>query len=631
MSILIKSDIIGLVRPSVDVHTLGISSFSQLVEGCGWRTEVGNEDVGEALLSLKNNFGKMILRNWLKESRITILCFSYRLDPSDGVRLFDDLIETIRALNLFDYQGGKLKKVFFAGLPDACIEVKERYRNQVDVFYGDETPNESLNKIGIPSYCWPKNLNASIQYDEDRMTIGRELIASEAHNKIYPIDRSGYPEFGKINDTLMARIAYSKKRSCMPLMRAHVGPYHSNRLTSVRAFLNWSNILASTGFLDILSIGTSQLTQSAFGEDWSGLANGGGVQINSEEEYRSVWESSRPMLVRTYAGTKNVPELARMYEKNINMAWHALSFWWFCETDGRGKNSLKYNLEEHINTLKFIAKLGKPFEPNIPHHFAFRGSDDVTFVVSAVIAARVAKRLGIKNLVLQFMLNTPKSTWGFQDLAKARTMLYFVRKLETRNFQVFFQPRAGLDFFSHNTDKAMAQLASVTALMDDIDPHNAYSPDLIHVVSYSEGAYLATPSVVDESVKITMASLSHYRQLRKRGLIDDMSVDEDVLKRTSALIHDVQVVLDSIEKSIVDPYSPSGLYKMFISGFFPVPDLWGGRHKYRHAVNWKTKMVNGSSCVVDETGALIPVKERCNIASAVASQGQADDELCSIV
>lgn len=34
--------------------------------------------------------------------------------------------------------------------------------------------------------------------------------------------------------------------------------------------------------------------------------------------------------------------------------------------------------------------------------------------------------------------------------------------------------------------------------MDDIDPKNIYSPEIIHVVSYSEALYLATPDIIDE-------------------------------------------------------------------------------------------------------------------------------------
>jgi len=92
------------------------------------------------------------------------------------------------------------------------------------------------------------------------------------------------------------------------------------------------------------------------------------------------------MLVRTYAGTRNIPALARMYEDRIDMAWHALSLWWFCQSDGRRPYTVSENLRQHIQTLRYVATNGKPVEANVSHHFAFRGADDVTYVVSSVTA-----------------------------------------------------------------------------------------------------------------------------------------------------------------------------------------------------------------------------------------------------
>src|SRR5699024_8870354 len=148
----------------------------------------------------------------------------------------------------------------------------------------------------------------------------------------------------------------------------------------------------------------------------------------------------------------------------------------------------------------YIAKTNKPFEANVSHHFAFRGADDVTYIVSAYLAAKLAKGLGIKTYILQNMLNTPRSTWGIQDLAKSRALISLLKELEDDNFRVLLQPRAGLDYFKPDLEEAKIQLAAVTALMDDIDPHNESSPSIIHVVSYSEASHLATPDIINESI-----------------------------------------------------------------------------------------------------------------------------------
>ena len=144
------------------------------------------------------------------------------------------------------------------------------------------------------------------------------------------------------------------------------------------------------------------------------------------------------------------------------------------------------NLKEHFEAIRYIATTGKPVAPNVPHHFAFRGADDITYIVSGYLAAKACKELGVKHLILQNMLNTPKYTIGIQDLAKGRAMLRLVRGLEDSNFSVSLQLRAGLDYFAPDLEKAKVQLAAVTCMMDDIDPENDNSPEIIHVVNYSE-------------------------------------------------------------------------------------------------------------------------------------------------
>ena len=87
--------------------------------------------------------------------------------------------------------------------------------------------------------------------------------------------------------------------------------------------------------------------------------------------------------------------------------------------------------------------------------------------------------------------------------------------------------------------------------MDDIEPFNSQSPDIIHVVSYSEGNDLATPpTIIDESIKITFHSLNKYREYRKKGWIDNMDENQDVNKRMLYLINEAKIVVNAIESSI---------------------------------------------------------------------------------
>lgn len=387
-------------------------------------------------------------------------------------------------------------------------------------------------------------------------------------------------------------------------------PYFFKIILSVFIpFLLFIDLVIPLG-LDVLSIGTSQLSQSDFEKEWGNKPNGGGVPLKTREELHSVWKAARPMLVRTYAGTRDLACLAKIYEETINIAWHALSLWWFCRIDGRGPNGVLKNLQEHLEALKFIATSGKPFEPNVSHHFAFRGSDDLTYVISAFIAAKLARKMGIRHLVLQTMLNTPRQTWGIQDLAKARASLQMARSLENTDFKIIFQPRAGLDYFSPDIDKAKAQLAAVTALMDDIEPDNPSSPPIIHVVSYSEASQLADPGTVNESIQITRHALKQYRMLRNKGNIDNMRINQDVISRTNELMSDAQEVINAIESNIKDPYSPEGLYKILADGYFPVPHLACCRDEFKKAVQLNTRLLDGSMKVVDKNGERINIRDR---------------------
>ena len=69
-----------------------------------------------------------------------------------------------------------------------------------------------------------------------------------------------------------------------------------------------------------------------------------------------------------------------------------------------------YKRQEHIDTMKYVAFNNTPVETNVSHHFAFRGCDDVTYILAEVLAAKMAKKCGVKYFILQNMLNTPRST-----------------------------------------------------------------------------------------------------------------------------------------------------------------------------------------------------------------------------
>lgn len=590
----------GLLKSSLDAHTLGINAIRGQLEECNQIVLVGSNELEIALREINKIKNQHTISNWILNNKITHLGISYRLDPKDASFIVNKLIKTIKDNQLFKEDGGPLEQCFFAGLPESCHLIESEHQSLVKCFIGSESAYETLIQLGVQENEIPKVLLEGSQYDEKLNSIAQELIHSNLHLDYQSPTKNGYPEFGTKNDKLTLRIKYNQTQTNLPLTRVHVGPYLSDREKAVKLFEEWCKELAQANLLDIVSIGSSQLTQSNFNEDWTGLTNGGGVPIQTKEEYQRIYEVSRPLLLRTYSGTKNVPTLAKIHEESINIAWHALSFWWFNQLDGRGPNSLLKNLEEHVETLKYIAKTNKPFEPNIPHHFAFRGSDDVTYVLSAVLAARTAKKYGIHDFILQVMLNTPRYTWGIVDIAKARAILQLINPLKDSNFNIYLQPRAGLDYFAPDIDKAKIQLAQVSMLMDDIEPTKENSPEIIHVVSYSEALFLANPSVINESVQITQSALNYYREYKKNNPEFLNQFEQDIQLKTNELVNEVSILLNSIDNLITEPYTAKGLYDIFAFGYLQTPYLWANKEEFPHAMHFKTKVHNGSTVLVDK-------------------------------
>lgn len=603
-------DVFGFMKPLVDVHTMGIFTIANLLRDCGYKVLIAPDDISRALEDIHKLNNYSLVKRWLLSNNINRIGFSYRLDPTEGCDYFMSLYEHLKGDRMLKDDGGIINDISFAGLPDTCDMIWAKTNQRVLVFRGGETPVESLRMYGVPEDLLPTSLINENSYDKMRWEFAEKLIALERYRSQPPLDHLGYPECGKNSDSFVKRLEYAKKKHSLPIIRTHSGPYNPNRLEALKEYNSWCRTLSKSRLLDILSIGSSQLTQSHFGEDWEGLPNGGGVPVNSEMEYRIIKENASPMLVRTYSGTKDVPGLARIHERALNISWHALSFWWFDELDGRGNNTLLENLKEHFDAIRYIVTTGKPVEPNVPHHFAFRGADDITYIVAGFLAAKACKKLGVNHLILQNMLNTPKYTWGVQDLAKGRTLLKLVKELEDEHFHVSLQSRAGLDYFAPDLEYAKIQLAAVTCLMDDIEPDNNDSPEIVHVVNYCEAVRLATPQIIKESILITLNTLREYRLARAMGKVPNMKYDHDTQKRYDSLYAEAKGAIDLLEKSIPNLYSPEGFYKVFMEGFLPVPYLLDQNRKFRKATQYHTAIKNGGIKVVDDDGVVIDTMSR---------------------
>jgi hypothetical protein len=108
------------------------------------------------------------------------------------------------------------------------------------------------------------------------------------------------------------------------------------------------------------------------------------------------------------------------------------------------------------------------------------------------------------------------------------------------------------------------------------------------VVGYSEGSHLATPQIIDESIRITRQALYSYRLLKVKGNVNDMSKHPDVEERKTFLVKGAKEVLRTIEYCIKNPYTSQGFQNGF-SSCAPVTVLQGGISRSSEMANQNKK------------------------------------------
>lgn len=125
----------GLVKSGLDVHTLGITSLAQLLEECSFRVFKADTAVTEAPDRISESRYFQIFRDWLVQNRLSHLGFSYRLDPRQAVDLFSRMVHHLKEGHLYSADmKSPIKKIYFAGLPEACDIVTKTFQGQFPVF-----------------------------------------------------------------------------------------------------------------------------------------------------------------------------------------------------------------------------------------------------------------------------------------------------------------------------------------------------------------------------------------------------------------------------------------------------------------------------------------------------------------
>lgn len=538
------------------VHVAGVTNFLRLAEAAGWRTVFlgPSVPVDEVIKAAKREKADMV-------------GVSYRLTPETGERLLGEFAEAASELH---EQGVRFA---FGGTPPVAERVgKIGFFEQV--FDGSQPPEAIL------AYLRGQQAQARSEADFPQSTIER-----------------------------------IQWKSPYPILRHHFGlPTMEDTIAGIEK-------IAEAGALDVISLGIDQDAQENFfhPERQDPRRKGaGGVPVRSADDYRALYQASRrgnfPML-RTYSGTDDFIKLAEMYVETINIAWCAIPLFWFNQMDGRGPWDLEGSIREHQSVMKWYGEHNIPVELNEPHHWGMRDSSDVTFVVSAYLAAYNARAFGVKDYIAQFMFNSPPGLSDAMDLAKMLAVLDMITPLAHSGsptgvlregaggeggFKVWKQSRIGLLSHPLDPDAARGHLAAATYLQMALKPH------IYHIVGHTEAHHAATADDVIEASKIVRRAIENAMGA------PDLTADKAVTKRRKELVKEADILLDAISAlagpEAGDPLTDAAtLARAVTSGLMDAPQLRNnkfGRGQVR------TSIVRGASVTVNKKGKPIPEEQR---------------------
>jgi hypothetical protein len=509
------------------VHVAGNYNFMQIAMQLGYKTYfMGTATPIPDIIDKINNINPEIVG------------LSYRLTPKTVIPLLKRFFQSYNTLNK------KPNKLLFAGTPEV-VKVAKTIGEFDYYFVGGETRYEIISVL--------------------RNT-----------------DESSEKKFQPPMD-LISRIKWKKP---YPILRAHFG------LSNLSETIKGIKKIAEAKILDVISIAPDQNTQSHYfhpEDQRQDLEGAGGVPLRSKEDFISLNDSrmrGNYPLLRIYAGTRDFIKLGRLFQETIKNAWAVIPIFWFNQMDGRGPLPLKESIRQHLNAIKWHAINNIPVEINDSHQWSLRDTSDAIAVADMYLCGIIAKKLGVKHFIAQYMFNTPPNLTLDMDLAKMMAKNELLNTLVDKGFSVIKQVRSGLASFPLDLDKAKGQLAASTMVQ------LALKPDIVHIVSYSEADHAAKPNDIIESCKIVS-------QIINKSLSSNLNfISSSIITRKEQLITQAQDIISLIPnlandlEEAEDPYiNPNVLNRIVKHGIFDAPHLKNNKFAKGEL---KTKIFNGA-------------------------------------
>lgn len=391
-----------------------------------------------------------------------------------------------------------------------------------------------------------------------------------------------------------------KFKSPFPLIRHHIG------LQTLDETMEEIKKMAESGLLDVISIAPDQNCQQFFfePEKMDPKQDGaGGVPLRTREDFVRLYEASRTgnyPLVRCYAGTKHMVEFSKLLKETLNNAWAAIPVMWYSELDKRSDRPLLEAIRENMEAIRWNGENDVPVEVTDSHQWALRLAHDSMEVATAYLSAFIAKKLGVKEYVQQFMLETPSGISPKADLAKMLAKKELVESLMDQNFTVYRMIRTGLMSMPADMNAAMGQIGVSMYYGFALEPH------IVHVVAYCESSRRATAKEIIESVKIAKRAIN----LALRGYPDPLA-DSSLRMEKERIRNEAMQIFETI-KNIAggkdeDLLNPEVLFEAVKIGVLDAPALKGFSVAKGEI---KTAIVNGQCRCVDEDGRILTETER---------------------
>lgn len=524
------------------VHVAGVVNFLRLAEAAGWRTvflgpSVSAEDLEKAIRCEKPD----------------LVGISYRLTPETGEQLLSELAE-----KLDEYRSTGVRFAFGGTPPMARRAQKMGFFERV--FEGGEGEEQVLAYLN-------------------------ELETGHSHTESHP-------------QSIIERMRW---KSPFPLLRHHFG------LPTIEDTLKGIEMIARQEALDVISLGIDQDAQENFFHPERQVLRrkgAGGVPVRTAEDFRNLFQASRQgnfPLMRTYSGTDNFIPFAEILLQTIHNAWCAIPLFWFNQMDGRGPWDLEGSIRQHQEVMAWYAQRNIPVELNEPHHWGMRDAPDVICVVSAFLAAYNARYFGVRDLIAQFMFNSPPGLSDAMDLAKMLAMVKIIEPLQNDCFRIWRQTRTGLLSYPVNANAARSHLATSIYLQMALKPH------IVHVVGHTEADHAATAEDVIEACQIARRAI----ETAIKGM-PDMLADARIQERADHLVHEAQVTLQAIYNlagtSTIDPWvDPSTLARSVQTGILDAPHL---RNNPFAPGRIQTRIIHGCCETINSSGEPISESER---------------------